>query len=294
MGDMTSPGAGAGQRGRDAGGDGGTPQHWAAGLAAALPPEVARQLQSCLGSVSPDAMRHHILENGEGIDDDLDRDLDTLVTSAHPLPCRHREGQQGPLPAAAASRGRTQGRLRQGGLTRDACPSGSLADPARDVGITAGSLRATLGLVDPRSDPRVHAIVAEKQLPTELPNGWASRAWAQHDDVLHELDVHTDGAASLNDVWSKAVRSRGFSDIHCSWGRSGGRHVRASGLRSREPRVRRGLAAVVERSRAPCADVRRVGDLCGSATGEEGVAAFGRLKRQQQQVPSLKKKSYKY
>ena len=129
------------------------------------------------------------------------------------------------------------------------------------MGITAGSLRATLGLVDPRRDPRVHAIVAEKQLPTELLDDWAGRARAQHDDVLHEVDVHTDGAASLNDMWPKAVRSRGFSCIHCSWGRSGGRHVRAGGLRSREPRVRRGLAAVFERGRAPCADVRRVGDL---------------------------------
>ena len=37
--------------------------------------------------------------------------------------------------------------------------------------------------------------------------------------------------------------------------------------------------------------------ISGSATGEGGVAAFGRLIRQRQQVPSLslsKKNSYKY
>ena len=49
-----------------------TPQSWAAGLAAALPPEVARQFQSWLASVSPDAMGLHLLENGEGRDVDLD------------------------------------------------------------------------------------------------------------------------------------------------------------------------------------------------------------------------------
>ena len=41
------------------------------------------------------------------------------------------------------------------------------------------SLRVTLGLVDPRSDPRVHAIVAEKQLPTDLLDAWAGWAWAR-------------------------------------------------------------------------------------------------------------------
>ena len=54
-------------------------------------------------------------------------------------------------------------------------------------------------------------------------------------------------------------------------GRCGERHVWVGGLRSRKPRVRRGFAAVVERRRAQCADVRCVGDLCGSATGDADV-----------------------
>ena len=47
----------------------------AAGLAAALPPEVAKQLQSWLGSVSPDAMEHQLLENP---DDGLECEVDVL------------------------------------------------------------------------------------------------------------------------------------------------------------------------------------------------------------------------
>ena len=53
----------------------GAPQLWAAGLAAALPPEVATQFQSWLGSVSPDAMGHQLLENA---DDGLECEVDVL------------------------------------------------------------------------------------------------------------------------------------------------------------------------------------------------------------------------
>ena len=35
----------------------------------------------------------------------------------------------------------------------------------------------------------------------------------QDDEVVHELEVHTDGAASLNDVWPKAVRSAGWCAV---------------------------------------------------------------------------------
>ena len=88
----------------------------------------------------------------------------------------------------------------QGKRTRTRRPSGGLADPASDVGVSAGSLRATLGLVDPRSDPKVHSIVAEKQLPTELLDEWTSWAWMKDEEPVHSLEIFTDGAASVNDV----------------------------------------------------------------------------------------------
>ena len=53
----------------------GTPKLWAAGLAAALSPEVAKQFQSWLGSVSSDAMGRQLLENG---DDGLECEVDVL------------------------------------------------------------------------------------------------------------------------------------------------------------------------------------------------------------------------
>ena len=76
--------------------------------------------------------------------------------------------------ADAASSWRNETRVTGRGLARDAGSSGGLADPASDMGVSAGSLRATLGLVDPRSDPKVHSKVAEKQLPTELLDEWTS------------------------------------------------------------------------------------------------------------------------
>ena len=59
----------------------GTPQHWAAGFAAALPPEVARQFRSWLGSVSPDAMRHH-LDNLDVLSNSATSVLSTSMASA--------------------------------------------------------------------------------------------------------------------------------------------------------------------------------------------------------------------
>ena len=53
-----------------------------------------------------------------------------------------------------------------------------------------------MGLVD----PRVHATVAGKRLPIELLDICVGWTWVQDDEAVHELDVHTDGAASLNDV----------------------------------------------------------------------------------------------
>ena len=53
----------------------GTPQLWAAGLAAALPSEVAKQFQPWLGSVSSDAMGQQLLENA---DDGLECEVDVL------------------------------------------------------------------------------------------------------------------------------------------------------------------------------------------------------------------------
>ena len=53
----------------------GTPQLWAAGLATALPPEVAMQFRSWLGSVSSDAMGHQLLESGA---DGLECEVDVL------------------------------------------------------------------------------------------------------------------------------------------------------------------------------------------------------------------------
>ena len=59
----------------------------------------------------------------------------------------------------------------------------------------------------------VHAIVAEKQLPIELLDEWAGWAWAQDHETVHELEVHTDGAASLTEVWPRAVRSAGWCAV---------------------------------------------------------------------------------
>ena len=53
----------------------GTPQLWAAGLAAALPPEIAKHFQSWLDSISSDAMGHQSLENA---DDGLECEVDVL------------------------------------------------------------------------------------------------------------------------------------------------------------------------------------------------------------------------
>ena len=65
------------------------------------------------------------------------------------------------------------------------------ASQTSDVGVSAGSLRATLGLVDPRSDPKVHSIVAEKQLPTELLDEWTSWAWMKDEEPVHSLEIFT-------------------------------------------------------------------------------------------------------
>ena len=48
--------------------------------------------------------------------------------------------------------------------------------------------------------------MAEKQLPTELLDEWASWAWMKDEEAVHNLEIFTDGAASLNDVWPRAVR----------------------------------------------------------------------------------------
>ena len=75
------------------------------------------------------------------------------------LPGCRSKNSQGSLHAAASS-WRSETRVKGRGPARDAGPSGGLADPASDVGISAGSLRTTLGLVDPRSDPRPNCLTS--------------------------------------------------------------------------------------------------------------------------------------
>ena len=90
------------QCGRYAGGTQiGTPQQWAAGFAAAVPPEIAKQFQSWLGSVSPDAMMHgqprcrRPLELG--CIGRFHFDGFSVVAGSlgvRPVPCRRRKGSQ--------------------------------------------------------------------------------------------------------------------------------------------------------------------------------------------------------
>ena len=130
-------------------------------------------------------------------------------------------------------------------------PSGDPADGTRDVGITAGSLRATLDLVDLRDGPRVHGIVAEKQLPVELLDTWAGWLWTHEDVVLYELEIHTDEKASLTDVSPRGGLMRGFLGTHGWRGHHGRRRAWVGGLRARESGVcGRGRGGL--RSSSPC------------------------------------------
>ena len=58
--------------------------------------------------------------------------------------------------------------------------------------------------------------MAEKQLPTELLGEWNSLAWMKDEEPVHSLEIFTDGAASLNDVWSRAVLSSGWCAVFLS------------------------------------------------------------------------------
>ena len=82
----------------------GTPQH----LAAGLPPEVAKQFQSWLGTVSPDAIGRHLWENGEGTDVDLDVHLDS--TLAAPVSLASAPSAFAPFRATAQKACRDRGR----------------------------------------------------------------------------------------------------------------------------------------------------------------------------------------
>ena len=130
----------------------GTPQQWAAGFAAAVPPAIVKPFQSWLWSVSPDTMRHHLLECA---DDCLDRDLHNLdadvlsnsdawavstsVASAmsralfSPRSVPLQEGLAGTPTNRHSFAWEVQKRgWRPGGLAKDASPSGGLSDFASD------------------------------------------------------------------------------------------------------------------------------------------------------------------
>ena len=204
------------------------------------------------------------------MDDDLDRDLDTIDVlwksadfggigavagslGVRYLPCSRRRGSQGPPTSRRSFAWEDQEKVE----TRRSRPR---------RGHHCGSLRATLGLVDPRGDPRVHAIVAEKQLPTELLDVWAGWAWAQHDGVLHELEVHTDGRASLDDVWLEAVRSAGGAVVLACTTHGTALVGAVYGLVC-DPESHTFVG--VSRLSSNAADLSPAvqGDLCGSATG---------------------------
>ena len=190
-----------------------TPQLWAAGLAAALPPEVAKQFQSWLGSVSSDAMGHQLLENG---DDGLECEVDVLDAQSNsassaavsfrvvprcsgdcslPLPLK---GLAGILtkPPQLRSGPRPTRRWRVGRRTRrDASPSGGLADSASDAGISAGS--SCHFPADPRGDPKViRQWQGSSCQPNCLTSGPAGHLDAGRRGFVHNLEVFTDGAAS--------------------------------------------------------------------------------------------------
>ena len=78
----------------------------------------------------------------------------------------------------------------------------------------------------------MHSIVAEKQLPTELLDEWTSWAGMKDEEPVHSLEIFTDGAASLSDVWPRAVRSAVRGLLVADWlgSRLGRRHVWPSGL----------------------------------------------------------------
>ena len=75
----------------------GTRQLWAAGLAAS-PPEVAKQFQTWLGSVTSDAMVHQLLENG---DDGLDAQSNSASSVLSPSASSRAAPAFAPFRAAA-------------------------------------------------------------------------------------------------------------------------------------------------------------------------------------------------
>ena len=58
--------------------------------------------------------------------------------------------------------------------------------------------------------------MAEKQLPTELLDEWASWVWMKDEEAVHRLEIFTDGAASLHDVWPRTVQSAGWCAVFLS------------------------------------------------------------------------------
>ena len=179
--------------------------------------------------------RHQLLESG---DDNLECEVDVLDSQSNsatsvlspsassraalafaPFRAAAQRTRRGPY-MPPLLRGAVKPRPRENGSREEDSPEtpvpleASQAPPA--TWASALGRIVPLSLVDPRSDPKVHSIVAEKQLPTELLDQQASWVWMEDVDAVHDLEIFTEGAASLNDVWPRTVRLAGWCAVFLS------------------------------------------------------------------------------
>ena len=222
-----------------------TPQQWAAGSAAAVPPEIAKHFSrgldrtrggtTCRSAPTPACIATWTTSTPTSTRTWpsplrwLQRCRGSL--GVRPFPCRSRKGSQGPLLTTTASCGRFKRRWRLGGLAETPIPLETSQTPPA----TWSSRR---GRFVPRWVLLTHESIrgcmrCGREAAADRAVEYLGRVgWVQDDEVVHELEVHT-GLAER--CVAKAVRSGArFPGTHSSGGCFGGCHVRASGLRSRE------------------------------------------------------------